>query len=243
MLVKLTVKRISFSLQWPLETRGITRVMVHPVWTIVRFRLNIRWNGKTRQNVVGLTFGSTVIHLNIYYISFYHKTYLQFFFNKITWLVILLSNDFFMPMLFIGNKIVIHHSPTDNVSNSAIIGFDTTPGPDVSVMRNCTWSHSLLVFTICMSTSVPCSFFATVYFRNKLKFLLSFFPSNNRARIKTFPLNKINAETLSLMKLSRTEFLYSVEYIFSEKYSRIIKFRFAISISRVVNNELHFSSK
>jgi len=69
------------------------------------------------------------------------------------------------------------HLPIDSVSSSAIIGFDTTPGSDdASVMRNCTWSHSFFVFTICISTSVPCSFFATVYFKSKLEFLRLLLP-------------------------------------------------------------------
>lgn len=133
--------------------------------------------------------------LDIYYSSFIVRyiftilfyIYLLFYIPIILFLYLLLniiftitfysSNVFFLCWCFLLETTAIYHSPTDNVSNSAIIGFDTTPGPDVSVMRNCTWSHSLLVFTICMSTSVPCSFFATVYFRNKSKFFLSFFPS------------------------------------------------------------------
>jgi len=173
---QLTVKRMSLSLQWPLETRGITRVMVHPVWTIVRSRLNIKWNGKTRQNVVGLTFGSTIRYL---YYFFFIVGHLHSFFLHLRHIFYITSHLWFycQKWFFYVDfmETVIYHLPTDNVSNSAIIGFDTTPGPDVSVMRNCTWSHSLLVFTICMSTSVPCSFFATVCFRNKSKFLLSFY--------------------------------------------------------------------
>lgn len=53
---------MSFNLQLPEHTWGITRVIVHPVWTMMRSRLNIRWNGKTRQNVIGLTFGSAIIN-------------------------------------------------------------------------------------------------------------------------------------------------------------------------------------
>jgi len=153
---------MSLSLQWPLETRGITRVMVHPVWTIVRSRLNIKWNGKTRQNVVGLTFGSTIHYLLFLFLSdiftVFFFTFTSHILYNITFMILLSK----MILLCRFMETVIYHLPTDNVSNSAIIGFDTTPGPDVSVMRNCTWSHSLLVFTICMSTSVPCSFFATV---------------------------------------------------------------------------------
>lgn len=49
---------MSFNLHFPLVIRGITRVIVHPVWMIVKSRSNIKWNGKTRQKVAGLTFDS-----------------------------------------------------------------------------------------------------------------------------------------------------------------------------------------
>lgn len=32
----------------------------------------------------------------------------------------------------------MYYSPTDKVSSSAIMGFETTPGPDVFVIKNCT---------------------------------------------------------------------------------------------------------
>lgn len=56
----------------------------------------------------------------------------------------------------------LSYSPADNISCSTIIEFETTPGPDVLVIKNWTWSHSFFVFRISMSTSVPWSFFATV---------------------------------------------------------------------------------
>lgn len=34
---------------------------------MIRFRLNIKWNGKTRQNVMGLTFGSVTYWKSIFF--------------------------------------------------------------------------------------------------------------------------------------------------------------------------------
>lgn len=54
----LTGSKMSVSLHPGLVTIGITLATVVPVWTIIKSRSNIIWNGKTWQNVAGLTFGS-----------------------------------------------------------------------------------------------------------------------------------------------------------------------------------------
>lgn len=105
--------------------------------------------------------------------------------------------------------VIKNHSPTDNVSSSAIIGFDTIPGPDASVMRNCTWSHSLFVFTICISTSVPCSFFATVYFKSKVEFFLSVSAVDFATRT-IFSLNQILDSLVRLPRVCNLEYIFSV---------------------------------
>jgi hypothetical protein len=55
---KHTVSRISVMRHPGLVTRGMTLATVLPVCTTRSSRSNRRWNGKTRQNVAGLTFGS-----------------------------------------------------------------------------------------------------------------------------------------------------------------------------------------
>lgn len=53
-----TVSNTCVILQYGLVIRGRTRATARPLCTTRNFLSNIRWNGKTRQNVAGLTFGS-----------------------------------------------------------------------------------------------------------------------------------------------------------------------------------------
>jgi len=57
-----TVSRMSVMRQPGLVTRGMTLATVLPVCTTRSWRSNSRWNGKTRQKVAGLTFGSAHTH-------------------------------------------------------------------------------------------------------------------------------------------------------------------------------------